>query len=155
MSTVLEKIKNLLDENNVNYRLIEHEPVVTSEEAARIRDSDISMGAKALVFIGDGRPLLTVIPGDKKLDMKKFKTLYKIKDLAMADPGKLFELTGLEKGAVPPMGKVLGLPSYYDNIFLGKDIVAFNAGSKTVSVKMSASDLLSIENPILGDFAKD
>ena len=37
-SPVFEKIINLLQKNNVNYQLFEHEPVFTSEQAAKVRN---------------------------------------------------------------------------------------------------------------------
>lgn len=153
MPTVLEKIKTLLDASHIAYDLLEHEPVFTSEEAAKIRNSSLSMGAKALVLYGDKNPLLVVIPGDKKLDMKKFKQLFGIKDLRMATHDEVFTLANVKVGAVPPIGKALGLTSFYDESFKFKDKVAFNAGMHSVSIIMHATDLINVENPKFGDFA--
>jgi Ala-tRNA(Pro) deacylase len=151
MSLVLVKIKKLLDEAHIVYELLEHDPVYTSEEAARIRDSNLSMGAKALVLFGDKQPLLVVVPGDKKLNMKEFKRIFGIKDLRMATPDEVFSLTGVKVGAVPPVGKALNLKSYYDESFKSKDKVAFNAGMHTVSIIMQAADLIRLEDPVFGN----
>lgn len=152
MRNVTNEIKRILDDGGVAYEMFEHEPVITSRDAARIRDTDISMGAKALVFLADKTPIIVVIPGDKKLDTKKFKKLFGIKDLSMADSDQLKQLTGLTKGAVPPLGKVFGIKTYYDEIFKQKDKVAFNAGSHTISVVMNALDLIKVQDPIFGSF---
>lgn len=145
--TVLEKIKNLLDQANVEYKELEHDPVYTSKDAAEIRDEDVSNGAKALVLIGDKSPVLTVVPGDKKVDFKKVKSYLEIDDLRMATPEEVKEITTLEIGAIPPVGKALGLSSYFDNSFLLKDKVAFNAGDHCTSIIMSAEDLIKVEQP--------
>ena len=76
--TVLDKILKLLDEENIVYEKVEHEPVYTSEDAAKIRDTGLSMGAKALILFADNTPILVVVPGDKKLDFNLFKKLKKI-----------------------------------------------------------------------------
>ena len=155
MPTILEKVTLLLNSYGVKYSRFEHEPVVTSLDAARVRKSDLSQGAKALVFMVDKKPALIVIPGDKKVDTGRFKRLFGVKDIYMADAQKLMEVTGLEKGAVPPIGKVFNIPAYFDESFKQKDIAAFNAGSHSVSVEMRAEDLIKVAEPVFGDFSKD
>jgi len=155
MNVVTEKIEDLLSGLKITYRKFEHEPVTTSEDAARIRDKDISTGAKALIFIADGEPILVVVPGDKRFNTKKFKLDFKIKDLYMADAEKLKEVTGLIKGAVPPIGKIFGIKTYFDQSFTNKDTVAFNAGSLTISIEMAAADLITAADPIIADITND
>ena len=151
--TVLEKIIQKLNGEGIEYSRIEHEPVYTSEEAARIRDADISMGAKAIVCFADKRPCLVVVPGDKKIGFKLFKALFGVKDMRMASASEVTVLTTLEIGAIPPTGSLMDLKSYFDESFKLKDRVAFNAGSHTVSVVMKARDLIKTEKPVFGDFA--
>ncbi|RJR26584.1 hypothetical protein C4561_04820 [candidate division WWE3 bacterium] len=153
--TVLEKIIQKLDDEGIDYSRIDHEPVYTSEEAARIRDADISMGAKAIVCFADKKPCLIVVPGDKKIGFKAFKTLFNVKDMRMASASEVIALTTLEIGSIPPTGSLMDLKSYFDESFKSKDKVAFNAGSHTVSVLMKARDLIMIEDPAFGDFAAD
>ena len=150
--SVLKKIQELLDSLNIEYELLNHTPVYTSADAAKIRDTGISNGAKALVFIADGDPILIVVPGDKKVDLRKFKQQFHIKDLRMASLIEVKEITTLEVGSIPPVGKVMNLKSYFDSSFLKKEVVAFNAGSHSVSIRMKASDLIKVENPIIESF---
>lgn len=145
--TVFGKIKSLLDKANISYEVIEHEPVYTSADAAHIRDTDVSQGAKALVMFADKKPLLFVVPGDKKVDFKKVKRELAVKDLRMAKPEEVEELTTLKVGSIPPVGKSIGLNSYFDESFLEKEKAVFNAGSLTTSIIMKASDLIKVENP--------
>jgi len=154
-SKVLDKILELLDSAEVYYQKLEHEPVYTSEDAAKIRDTNASQGAKALILYADKKPVLVVVPGDKKVDFKKYKTLTGTKDLRMATPEEVLELTGLEIGSIPPVGRAMDLPSYYDKSFEEKDVAAFNAGAHTVSVVMNAADLIKVEEPILADLTKE
>lgn len=147
--TVLENIKNLFAQEGIVYELFEHTPVHTSAEAAKVRAMDMSMGAKALVLVADKNPILVVVPGDKRLDFKKLKSSCAIKDLRMATPEEVENLTSLKIGSIPPLGKVLNLVSYFDESFKDKSTVAFNAGSHTVSIKMKAKDLLQVEDPMI------
>ncbi|MFZ5424731.1 MAG: aminoacyl-tRNA deacylase [Patescibacteria group bacterium] len=144
---VLNKIKALLSEYEIQYELLQHEAVHTSADAAKIRDTDISMGAKALIFYADGSNILLVVPGNERVNTKKFKKQLNVKDMYMLHPDEVHKITGLKVGSIPPLGKILGLKSYFDISFKEKDKVAFNAGSLTHSIVMQASDLLKVENP--------
>lgn len=153
--TVYEKILSLFKDNDIAYERVEHSPVYTSLEAAKIRNSDLSSGLKALVFIADVNPILVVIPGDKRVNTNAFKKIFAFRDLRFASPEEVFNIIGIEIGSVPPIGKALNLKSYFDKSIESKDRVAFNAGLHTVSVYMNARDLLELERPMIGEFTKD
>lgn len=149
--TVLEKILQKLDEANVSYEEYTHQPVHTSEDASRVRGTDMGMGAKALIFWADKKLRLFVLPADKKANTKKIKTNLGIKDLYMASPDEVYEHTGLKVGSIPPLGTVLNFPSIYDESIKEKDMVVFNAGSLTHSIQLKAKDLIDLENPEFAD----
>ena len=153
MSDVFEKILALLREHNVPHRVMEHEAVFTSEEAARVRGTRLEQAAKALVFRADGRPLLFVIPGDRRVDAKTFKKLHRVKDLRMATREEIGELTGLTPGSIPPFGRLFGLPVYFDEALLAHDRVVFNAGSHTRSIEMPPQSLASINQATIGSYS--
>jgi len=97
--------------------------------------------------------MLIVVPGNMKIDFRAFKKIFAVKDLKMATPEEVLNITGLTIGSIPPIGKALNLPSYFDERIIQKEEVAFNAGSHTVSLFMSAADLSAVEQPIIGNFA--
>jgi len=45
--TVYQKIINLLKDNHITYKTYQHEPVFTSEQAAKVRNTSLKQGAKA------------------------------------------------------------------------------------------------------------
>jgi Ala-tRNA(Pro) deacylase len=153
--TVYEKVTNLLKDKGIEYKEITHEPVRSSQEAAKVRNSDLSLGAKALIFFADDDPILIVVPGDKKVDTNAFKKAFGVRDMRFATSAEVLDMTGIEIGAIPPLGKALNLKSYFDGSFLRKEEVAFNAGLHTASVFMKARDLIELEKPVIGEFAKD
>jgi len=148
-----EKVFDLLAKNKISYEKYEHEPVFSSKDASRVRGTDISLGAKSLIFNADDKLILIVVPANKKVNSHKFMKMYKIKNLRMVDKEKLPEKVGLERGAVMPFGSLLGLATYFDEGLKRDGEVVFNVGKTTISVVMSARDLVDIEKPILGDFA--
>lgn len=151
--SVFERIVRLLDENKLGYERFEHEPVFTSEDAARIRGTELKQGAKALVLYADKKPVMVVVPGDRKIDTKKFKSLYGIKDLRMASPDEVEDVTGVKIGAVPPFGNLFGIPMYVDSKLRDNQKISFNAGSHTKSITMSCGDFEKSTKPFIGDFS--
>lgn len=149
-----EKIISELKKKNISHTVYEHAPVYTSEDAARIRKTDLSQGAKAILLYSDEKPVMVVVSGDRKIDFPAFKKLYKVKDLRMAKEEEVLSVTGVPIGAVPPFGHIFRIPLYMDTKLKEKKELIFNAGLHTKSIKMNVSDYISIANPIIGDFSK-
>jgi Ala-tRNA(Pro) deacylase len=152
--TVFQRIIKLLSDNKISYKLIEHEPIFTSEQAAKVRGTDLKSGAKALVFIADKEPIMIVVPGDKRVDLRKFKDTFKIKNLAMASSEEVEDfIEGVKVGAVHPFGNLHGLPVYVDQSLGRNKEIVFNAGLHEKSIKMSYQDYYRLVKPRLGNFA--
>ncbi len=138
---VLDGIRALLTAEGVAFVEKQHAPTLTSEESARARGESLSIGAKALVVKTDDAYRLFVLPADRKLDSQAVKRHFGVKKLRFADPAELHELTGLVPGSVPPFGPpILPLPLYADPALEANEKLAFNAGSLTNSIIMSAAD---------------
>jgi prolyl-tRNA editing enzyme YbaK/EbsC (Cys-tRNA(Pro) deacylase) len=55
------------------------------------------------------------------------------------------DFPGIELGALPPLGSLLGAPLYVDQEVLQHETVVFAAGSQTESVQIKTADLLQHE----------
>lgn len=150
---LFEKIIGLLRDNKTKYQPYEHEPVFTSEQAAKVRGTKIEQGAKALVMMADGKPVMLVISAARKINTAKFKKDFKVKDLRMATPEEVKQLTGIEIGAVPPFGNLMGLEVFVDKSLRENKEITFNAGLHTRSLKINYADWVKLVNPKTGDFS--
>lgn len=151
--TVFDRIILLLDAHGVVYRVMDHAPVYTSEEAARVRGTRLDQGAKAMIMKADGRHILLVLASHLRVDTRRFKASYKVKDLRLISPEEVESLVGLKVGSVPPFGNVMGLPTYVDRSLLQNETIAFNAGLHTRSVVMPCKDYITLAVPEIGDFS--
>lgn len=151
--TVFLRLEGLLKERGVDFAVLQHRPVFTSEEAATVRGVALSTGAKALICRVDDRFVMFVIPADRKLDSKQVRQILGIHGLRFATRDELSELTGLPPGAVPPFGSLFGLATYCDARLGENDRINFNAGDNSLSVSLRYEDYLKVENPSLGAFA--
>lgn len=152
--SVFENIKNILDENKIDYKLMKHEPVLTSEDAARVRKSPLKQGAKALIMYADKKPIMIVLPANLKVEFKQFKSIYHVKDLRMATANEVKQVTNVEIGAVPPFGNLFNIPLYVDKKLGENEKIDFNAGEHTKSVEMKYKDFERLTKPIIGNFSK-
>jgi prolyl-tRNA editing enzyme YbaK/EbsC (Cys-tRNA(Pro) deacylase) len=82
-----------------------------------------------------------------------FKRAHSIKDLRLLPVSDLLRLTGLEPGAVPPFGSVMGFPTYADEQLLREPRIVFNAGSRSISVLLATADYVRLEKPTVGRIA--
>lgn len=152
---VTKKIIELLRSKNIDFEILEHPPVTTSSEAAGARGSRISQGAKAIIVRANEQFYHLIISAAVPLDNNKLRKVLGTRRVRFATSEELFELTGCFPGAVPPFGNLFGLPVFMDNALLSEEIVYFNCGSHTVSLRMSRADLQSVTGAQIANFHKD
>jgi Ala-tRNA(Pro) deacylase len=152
---VYSKIIDFLNKNNIEFKSIEHEATYTSEESARVRGEDLSIGGKAILMKCDNTFNLFVISASNKLDSKRIRDYLKCKKCRFATKEELSELTnGLVPGSVPPFGRpIFNFDLYVDESINNNEKIAFNAGSLCKSIIMKSKDYLLISNAKLGLFS--
>ena len=67
-SSVFDRVESLLREQGIAVQVLRHEPVFTSEEAARVRGTPLASGANALICKVQDAFVMFVLPADRKLD---------------------------------------------------------------------------------------
>jgi len=155
-SLQLKLIKELLNRDGITYQVSEHEPVYSSEQAAKVRGVELKTGVKALVLETDeGGFVMGLIAADRRIDLKKLAKIVKKKKLRLASPQEVLKITGCEVGSVHPFGNLHGLPTYLDSSILENDMVNFNAGLHTVSIQMKAKDLIKAIRPVIENFSRN
>jgi Ala-tRNA(Pro) deacylase len=152
--SVFEHVEDLLNRHGIDFQVLRHEPVYTSEEAAKVRGTPLASGAKALVCKGGDHFVMFVVPADRRLDSNAVRRAKDWRKLRFATREEVLELTGLAPGSIPPFGSLFGLPTYCDERLGDNDAINFNAGDHRLSVSMRYADYLVAESPELGKFAK-
>jgi Ala-tRNA(Pro) deacylase len=155
-----ERIKSECTRLGLHPTYLEHEPALTSEDAARIRGTTLGQGIKSLVFTdGKGLWILVDLPSDKKADQTKVAAAFGLgrKDIRLATPEEVLEITGCEVGAVPPFGHKTALKTLVDKGIYANTESAFNIGLRTHSVRIPTAEMRVVFDAIgakEGDFAK-
>ena len=151
---VFQQVEDLLRRHGVEFGVLRHEPVYTSQAAAAIRGVSLASGAKALVCKGDEEFVMIVLPADLKLASKAVRKARGWRKLRFADREEVSRITGLEPGAIPPFGSLFGLPTLCDARLSDSETINFNAGNHGISVSMSSADYLAVESPEMGCFGQ-
>ncbi|MFI5378546.1 MAG: YbaK/EbsC family protein [Tepidisphaerales bacterium] len=153
-SSVFDRVESLLREQGVTLQVLRHEPVYTSEEAARVRGTPLASGAKALICKAQDAFVMFVIPADRKLDSHGVRRAKGWRKLRFATRDEVLEMTGLAPGSIPPFGSLFGLLTLCDRRLGENQVINFNAGDHCISVSMPYADYLRVEKPELGEFAE-
>jgi Cys-tRNA(Pro)/Cys-tRNA(Cys) deacylase len=96
-----------------------------------------------IVDLGDRRYVAALLPGNKKLDVKKLARVYRVKLAAMADVPTAERLTGYIVGGISPFGTKRQLDYVMDRSVLDYATIAINAGKRGVMLQMAPQDILA------------
>ena len=154
MASVFDRIESLLKDRGITFQVLRHEPVFTSEEAARVRGTPLASGAKALIIKVEEGFVMFVVPADRKLDSHAVRRAKGWRKMRFATREEVLELTGLTPGSIPPFGSLFGLSTHCDERLGENEIINFNVGDHGISVSMRYADYVLVEKPELGKFAE-
>ena len=152
------RILAMLKDSGIPFDHMEHEHVHTSEEAARVRRTNIEEAAKALIFeTGSGKLVLCIAPGHRRVDLKKLRNILGEGKITLAAPERVLQVAGCAVGCVPPFGNLFSppLPVYVDEEVLSRERIVFSAGSHYHSIRMRPEDWLKLVQPVVGDLRRD
>ncbi len=139
-----EKAKSVFEAVGVPFEVLEHAAVKNSAEAAVVRGSPLKHSLKSMLvkFVRSGKDFFVMvnIPADKRLDLKKVKTVLQAQEAKLATVADVIEQTGCELGAVTPVGHAKKLAVLVDLKVFDEDVVEFNAGLQTKSIRLKSSD---------------
>lgn len=152
--TVYDHLSTWLTQQNIPFDVLRHEPVFTSEDAARVRGTSLASGAKALICKADDAFTMFVLPADRRLDSKRLRRDHGIKSLRFASRDEVLGLTGLTPGSIPPFGSLFQLTTWCDEQLREQPRINFNAGDHGISISLNIADYLQAEQPRLANLSE-
>lgn len=152
---ITEKIQTLLQTHKIDFKEIDHSETRTCEESAEARGEDIKYGGKTILFKDKKDYRLFVISAALQIDNNKVRKILQSQRLRFATKEELWDLAGVESGALPPFGRdILPYDLYLDESILENEIICFNAGLLTKSIIMKTEDYLKLNNYQVCQFSK-
>jgi Ala-tRNA(Pro) deacylase len=148
-----EKVRSYLMEHGVAYETHAHPLAYTTSEVAQAEHVPGKAMAKVVMLVGDGRLVMTVMPGDENVDMQKAAKALDARDVRLAEEIEFApSFPDCERGAEPPFGALYDVPTLVDEGLTSEEIT-FNAGTHTETISMALDDYLKLTNPMRADLA--
>src|SRR5688500_2696629 len=99
------------------------ETTKTADDAARAIGCDVAQIVKSLIFQSEGRPILFLVSGANRLDLRRAAAAADVPTLGKADADLTKRATGFSIGGVPPFGHSTDVPIYIDEDLMRFDVV--------------------------------
>jgi len=150
-------VTKLLKENDVDFILKPHsKKVYTCEEAAVERGIKVEQIVKCMVVKNpDNEFLMALIPGDKRLNIKKFVKALDVKKLSIASREEVQKVTGYPIGAISPIGiRKHKIKIFMDQSVGNEDYVDISSGRPDAGVELKSIDLIGFLKPTIMDIAE-
>jgi Ala-tRNA(Pro) deacylase len=153
MSGTYERLIALLDTHKASYRLIDHPPEGQTDKVSALRGHPVAAAVKCIILIvkigkKTSRFVLTVVPGDARVDTAKVKSLFNGATYAGFAATDLAErLAGSVAGTVLPFTFHPDLVLIADPSITDHEELFFNAARLDRSMALRTSDYVALAKP--------
>jgi len=152
----VERVASVLRAQGVDARLEEFpEGTHTAGAAARAVGCEAAQIVKTLVFVCDMRPLLALLPGDRRADAAKVAAAAEAGYARVARPAEVVAATGFEPGAVAPFPAPNISRVLIERRLLRQPLVWIGAGSSQHMVGLAPLDLARLARAEPADLAEE
>jgi prolyl-tRNA editing enzyme YbaK/EbsC (Cys-tRNA(Pro) deacylase) len=151
----VERVASYLRMAGVDARLEEFpDGTPTAAAAARAVGCTRAEIVKSLVFVCDERPLLALVPGDKRADAARLTAAAGARYARVARPEEVEAATGFEPGAVAPFPAPNVSRVFMDRSFLQLELVWIGAGSDQHMAGLAPTDLARLAKAEIADLTE-
>jgi Ala-tRNA(Pro) deacylase len=149
-----ERVMRLLEEHKLEYEVLPHREAFTSQEVAQSMHVTGRELAKVVVVREPaGGHLMVVVPASCHVDLDILCRETGRPGTVLASEDELARLfPDCEVGAMPPFGRLYGMPMYLDSCLEKTSTIFFQAGNHHEVVRMDTEDYLQIARPLAGEF---
>ena len=153
VSTVAyERLLSLLGDAKAKYRVIDHAPEGQTDLVSQLRGHGPEVAAKCMILMMKlGKKvtkfILAVIPGDRRVDFDKLRSLFGATFVAFASPQDAARLGGSEVGTILPFSWEESMELIVDKSLLQIEEMFFNAGRLDRSIALNTRDYFEITKP--------
>ncbi len=142
------RLHSLLDQGHVPYTTISHPRTITAGETASQLHVDRHRFAKTVMIKVDGQLAMVVMPAAYRADLNRIAIALGGATVELADEAEFRDaFPDCEPGAMPPFGRLYGVPVHVDSRLTSGEEIAFNAGSHTEALRMPYAEFERLAKP--------
>ena len=146
--------KKLLEFDASNKVMVLDSSARTALEAAESLNTDVGSIVKSLLFKSENNFILCLVSGDKRCSLNKLKKIKQLKDISMANPQSVKEVTGFTIGGVSPIGHLKEVEIFIDNNLKRFQNIYAAAGHPNCVYIVNFENLLKMTNGKVEDFTE-
>lgn len=142
-----DKVKEYLNTLDIKFKIVEHEPAYTTEEADKYIEGHDGVRTKTMFICNKKKTnyYMIIMDDSKRLDMNKFKEIVSEKQMKMASEEALKEKLGINPGMVSPFGLLNNdekdVKIYMDKEIIIEEIMTFHPNDNTKTLFINTKDL--------------
>lgn len=140
-----------LEKNKIWHRILEKEDTVHTADAAAATGIPLERVIKSLVFLADKKPILVIIPGTHRADLKKLKNALNIHEIHIVPFTQVKEYTGYLPGATPPIHHKQIVDVVIDKTVMLYETVFGGGGSRNKLIELRTKDIQQVNSAKVAD----
>lgn len=145
-------LEGFLKRNNVWHRFIQKPGTVHTADAAKVVGIELNRVTKNLVCeTSEGEHVLLIIPGDKRVNLKRVAEVLGVKNLRLVPFEKAEEISGYPPGGTPSVGHKTKMRVVVDKSVLAHKTVYCGGGRQDRLLELRTKDVLRLNNAIVGE----
>ena len=151
---MLKRFEEFLGSRGAKYERIEHPEAFTSqEEAAATHVSGWSWAKVVIVKEREGLAM-AVLPACCAIEMSRLKGVIGRGLVELASVEEMLQtFPGCELGAIPPFGRLFGVPTWVEEALVNQRDITVPTGDHRTAIRMRVTEYLRLAEPQLGRFA--
>ena len=151
----VKRVQKKLLEYDASYKvMVLASSARTAQEAAESLNTDVGSIVKSLLFKSENNFILCLVSGDRRCSLNKLKKIKQQKDISMANPQSVKEVTGFTIGGVSPIGHLKEVEIFIDNNLKRFQNIYAAAGHPNCVYKVSFENLLKMTSGKVEDFTE-
>ena len=144
-----QKVVDRLNELGISFQIVEHEPVLTTEQADRFIEGIEGVRTKTMFLTNKKKRnfYLVIIDDAKRLDMDVFKEIVEENRIKMASAETLNDKMMLLPGTVSPFGLLNNrdkdIQVYFDQEIVSEERICFHPNTNEKTIFVNTEDLFT------------
>ena len=144
-----QKVLDKLNELGIPFQIVEHEPVLTTEQADRFIEGIEGIRTKTMFLTNKKKRnfYLVIIDDAKRLDMDVFKEIVEENRIKMASAETLNDKMMLLPGTVSPFGLLNNrdkdIQVYFDQEIVSEERMCFHPNTNEKTIFVNTEDLFT------------
>jgi Ala-tRNA(Pro) deacylase len=150
----VNRLKEYLDNHNVEYITINHSRAFTAQTIAAKAHIPGKKLAKSVIVVMDGKMVMAVLPASYRVDFLQLKIALGANKVDLAQEYEFKnKFPDCEVGAMPPFGNLYGIDVYVAKSLAEDEEIAFNACSHSLLIQMRYEDFNKLVKPKILTFS--